>query len=61
MPEIDAWAIASKNVGLIARNLEDVQKYEGKNALRYSFAVMFAKCWFTLISEFKKKDIESLK
>jgi hypothetical protein len=24
VPEIDAWAIASKNVGLIARNLEDV-------------------------------------
>ncbi len=61
VPEIDAWAIASKNVGLIARNMEDVQKYEGKNAMRYSFAVLFAKCWFTQISEFKKKDLENLK
>jgi len=41
--------------------MDDVQKYEGKNAIRYSYAVLFAKCWFTLISELKKKDLENLK
>ncbi len=46
---------------MIVRNAEDIQKYENKNAMRYSYAVMFAKCWFALISEFKKKDLENLK
>jgi hypothetical protein len=61
VPSLDAWSIASKNVGMIVRNADDIQKYESKNGLRYSYAVLFAKCWFTLISEFKKKDLESLK
>lgn len=59
--QLDAWVIASKNVALIARNAEDVSLYEGKNAMRYSFASLMARCWFTLISEFKKKDLDNLK
>jgi len=59
--QLDAWVIASKNVGLIARNADDVAQYEGKNAMRYSFASLMARCWFTLISEFKKKDMDNLK
>jgi hypothetical protein len=29
--------------------------------MRYSFASLMAKCWFNLISEFKKKDMDNLK
>ncbi|MFN9907895.1 MAG: hypothetical protein ACK56F_17490 [bacterium] len=42
MPQIDAWVIASKNVGLVARTEEDIPKYQTKNAVRYSFASMMA-------------------
>ena len=59
--ELDAWIIASKNVGLIARNEADIELYAKKNGLRYSFASMMAKCWFTLISSFKRKELENLK
>ena len=61
VPSLDAWSIASKNVGMIVRNPDDIQKYESKNTMRYSYAVMFARCWFALISELKKKDLENLK
>ena len=61
VPQLDAWAIASKNVALIARNAEDVALYEAKNAMRYSFASLMARCWFTLISEFKKQALDNLK
>jgi hypothetical protein len=48
-------------VALIARNTDDVALYENKNAMRYSFASLMARCWFNLISEFKKKDLDNLK
>lgn len=48
--EIDAWVISSKNVGLVARSVEDVELYAKKNSMRYSFSAMMARCWFTLIS-----------
>ena len=59
--ELDAWVVASKNVGLIARNESDVELYTKKNGIRYSFACLMAKCWFTLISGFKKRELESIK
>jgi hypothetical protein len=60
-PNIDAWIIASKNVGLVARNMDDVELYTKKNAMRYSYAVLMARCWFTIVEQFNKKDYESLK
>lgn len=59
-PDLDTFIIASKNVGLLARDEKDLELYPPK-ALRYNFAYLMAKCWFTLISEFKKKDLEALK
>ncbi len=59
-PEIDAWLIASKNVALVARDVKDVDLYPPRQ-MRFSFAALMARCWFSLISEFKKKDLESLK
>jgi hypothetical protein len=43
---INAWSISSKNVCLFARDPEDIKFYQGKNAIRYSFASMMAECWF---------------
>jgi hypothetical protein len=61
VPDIDAWCIASKNVGLIARNESDVELYTKKNAVRYSFSAMMATCWFRHISKLKKKELDTLK
>ena len=38
-----------------------MELYTRKNALRYSFAVLMAKCWFQLISEFGAKDLAAMK
>lgn len=59
--EIDAWVISSKNVGLVARTIEDVDLYQKRNSLRYSFSSMMARCWFNTIASFKKKDLQTLK
>jgi hypothetical protein len=59
-PDADAWIIASKNVGIVAREVTDLDLYPLKN-IRYSFASLMARCWFTMISELKKKDMDSLK
>lgn len=48
-PEISAWIIASKNVGLVARDASDLDSYPPK-LLRYKFAALMASCWFALIS-----------
>lgn len=40
-PEADAWVIASKNVSLLARDMEDLGKYPTKS-VRYSFALLMA-------------------
>jgi hypothetical protein len=62
VPEVDVWVISSKNVALIARTVEDVALYEkGKNNGRFEFASLIARCWFSLISEVKKKELEDLK
>jgi hypothetical protein len=49
-PNLDVWLIASKNVALVARTIDDVERYTRKNAIRYSYAAMMATCWFTLIA-----------
>jgi len=59
-PDLDTFIIASKNVGLLARDEKDLDLYPPK-AIRYNFSYLMAKCWFTLISELKKKDLEALK
>lgn len=61
LPELDAWVIASKNVGLIARDLEDLDLYRKKNSMRYSFATMMAECWFEKLGALKKKELEIIK
>lgn len=48
-------------MGLVARNIEDVEYYTKKNSMRYSFAVLMARCWFNILASFKEKDIEALK
>ena len=40
-PDIKAWVIASKNVGLVARDIVDLDLYPPKS-LRYNFASLMA-------------------
>ena len=53
LADLGAWIIASKNVGLIARDVEDLELYQQR--VRYNFAYLMARCWFTMISELTKK------
>jgi len=51
--EYNFWCIASKNVALCARNIEDIKLYEGK---RYTFAKEMAKTWFSILSSIEKNN-----
>jgi hypothetical protein len=46
-------------VSLLARDDADLVYYPPK-MLRYSFASLMAKCWFTMISKLSKKDMDVL-
>ena len=61
-PEADAWVVASKNVALLARDPEDLERYiQGKRTVRYNFAVLMAGCWFRMVTPLPKKDLQQLK
>ena len=45
--EFSVWAVASKNVCLVAEFSEDLKFY--KNVNRYSFAYLMADCWFRFL------------
>lgn len=46
----DCWIIASKNVCLLAREREDLKRY---NEQRYNFAVLIAHSWFDYLEKSK--------
>jgi hypothetical protein len=55
--DANAWVVASKNVGLLARDADDLQLYTTKG-IRYNFAILMARCWFDLTSKLSKKEYD---
>ena len=49
---VHAWVICSKNVGLVAETIEDVDYY---TADRYTFAAEMAVVWFDTLKKLEKK------
>ena len=50
-PELKAWIIASKNVGMLVRTKSEIAKY-GED--RYSFAKKIALVWFNKLEDLEK-------
>lgn len=45
--ELDMWIFCSKNVALLAKTEDDIEKYSSsEEATRYTFAIIIAKAWF---------------
>ena len=66
--KFDYWVIASKNVCLLANNRDDLEDYppykiykNEKNPTRYSFAYKIGQCWFDILENFKKQEINKIK
>lgn len=57
------WCIASKNVGILAKNRQDLQNYPVDGNSRYGYAVDIALTWFYMIDEMisKGKSMSKLK
>jgi len=55
-----AWLIASKNVSLLARNIEDISEYTKD---RFYYAKLIGKTWFNILEKIARKgvDIAALK
>lgn len=49
-----AFVIASKNVGLVARTVEDVNKYEDS---KFQFAKLIGRVWFNYLDSIEKKGL----
>ena len=63
--EFDYWVIASKNVCLLAKNRNDLEYYSPftakGNPTRYSFAHIIGQCWFDILQNFTKEEINKIK
>ena len=60
----DYWVISSKNVCLLAQNRKDLEYYpptKGGNPTRYSFAYIIGQCWFDILDNFTKDEINKIK
>jgi len=49
-PDVDAWIVASKNVSIIAKSIEDLELYAREKTTRYIFASLMANYWFKFIN-----------
>ena len=66
----DYWVIASKNVCLLAKNRNDLSQYSPyifhkqtheKVPTRYSFAHIIGQCWFDILDNFTKEEVNKIK
>ena len=66
----DYWVIASKNVCLLAKYRSDLKEYnpyiyqkgtKEKIPTRYSFAHIIGQCWFDILDNFTKEEINKIK
>ena len=56
MNDIQAWAISSKNVCLLAQSSKDLEDQELQKNFRYSFAVLIADAWFKILEKVQKEE-----
>lgn len=68
LKKYDYWVIASKNVCLLAECRKDLASYPPyhksggeKKPSRYSFAHIIGQCWFDILDNFTKDEINKLK
>ena len=63
--QFDYWVIASKNVCLLAKTRNDLEDYSPKTKsgkpTRYSFAYIIGQCWFDILQNFTKEEINKIK
>jgi len=59
--ELGMWVFCSKNVALLAREEDDLEKYCGDTRSRYAFAYLISKAWFNKLNEMEASKIEELK
>jgi hypothetical protein len=58
VPDCGCWAIASKNVCVLLRSVEDISLYVGD---RFHFAEIIAREWFAQMKKFTQAQIDSIK
>ena len=62
--QFDYWVIASKNVCLLAKTRNDLEDYSPKTKsgkpTRYSFAYIIGQCWFDILQNFTKEEINKI-
>lgn len=56
--EVGSWCIASKNVAMLLRTVEDVTLYIGD---RFHYAELIAREWFSLLKRMKDDKIDAIK
>lgn len=54
--EESLWCIASKNVGILANNPNDLKYYDNTPGSRYAYAVSIAHAWFKIINRLRKNQ-----
>jgi len=68
--KFDYWVIASKNVCLLAQIRDDLEDYppftshknpKERKPTRYSFAYKIGQCWFDILENFTKEEINKIK
>ena len=68
--QFDYWVIASKNVCLLAQYRDDLEDYppytnpknpNERKPTRYSFAYKIGQCWFDILENFTKEEINKIK
>eukprot|EP00347_Sterkiella_histriomuscorum_P011394 403372627 len=52
-PDVDCWVSASKNVGILLRDREDIKKYDNQH---FNFAKKIADVWFNKLDDLREKD-----
>ena len=51
--QFNAWLVASKNVAMLARTAEDLERYDGE---RYYFAYLIGQVWFKKIAKLAEEN-----
>ncbi len=61
VPKFDAWAIASKNVCLLARTAQDAEQLYPASKMRFNYAKVIAKQWFEQLRAVGEQKTQELK
>eukprot|EP00361_Fabrea_salina_P001476 CAMPEP_0202430446 /NCGR_PEP_ID=MMETSP1345-20130828/3886_1 /ASSEMBLY_ACC=CAM_ASM_000843 /TAXON_ID=342563 /ORGANISM="Fabrea Fabrea salina" /LENGTH=1162 /DNA_ID=CAMNT_0049041933 /DNA_START=84 /DNA_END=3572 /DNA_ORIENTATION=+ len=58
---LDSWVISSKSVSLLARALEDLERYRNDKTDRYKFSLLIAEAWFGILETMPQETVSELK